>query len=302
MSANHKRLLLQAAIPLLLTAGTTVQAQQQRTGWATVVDGLALYQLDADLSGGGEFSVNRSFLRAGKLYRSEDGVSYGLFLSYGELSYDFDTSTAAPWGDIRDVRISVPIRFPVSDTATVFLSPQVRWDYEKGVSASDGRTYGVFAGVTWQLGNDLQIGPAFGAFTELGSDDIELFPALLVNWEISEKWSLSTGGGLGASQGPGVSLTYDHSRATSFSLSTRAEKTRFRLDNSGLAPGGIGEDTSLPVVFSFNYHPNPRMSFGAYIGAEFDGELTLEDTSGATVSTQSYGTAPIAGLIFRVRF
>ncbi|MEQ9695402.1 hypothetical protein [Shimia sp. SDUM112013] len=275
---------------------------QPRQGWLGLTDGLYVYQGDADLSAGGSFSASRSFLRGGALYSNGEGLSAGVLVSLGEFSYDFSATSTQPWSDIKDLRVSVPIRFPVGDRTSAFITPQFRWDYEQGVSSSDGYTYGVFAGVAWQVSPDLRIGPAFGAFTEIGSSDLDLFPALLIDWQIDQRWALSTGTGLGATQGPGVSLTYAHDAKLSFSLSARYESVRFRLDNAGLAPGGVGEDTSIPVVLAASYSPNPGMSFTAFVGAELNGELALETAAGAVVSRQDYDTAPIAGLSFRVRF
>lgn len=275
---------------------------QQRTGWFTVVDGLAVYQGNSDLSGGGEFSANRAFLRAGGLYRFENGTSAGLFVSYGQFSYDFSSGGNQSWSDIRDIRISAPMRFQLGGNADLFVSPQVRWDYEQGGSASDGRTYGVFAGVSWQMNQSLRIGPAFGVFSELGNSETEVFPALLVDWDIADQWNLSTGTGLGATQGPGVSLRYKQNDQFSFSLAARSERVRFRLDNAGLAPGGVGEDSSIPIVLSVDYTPNPGVSLNAFVGAELNGQLSLESAAGTEISNQSYSTAPIAGLAMRVRF
>ncbi|WP_435231331.1 hypothetical protein ACMAZE_06225 [Pseudopelagicola sp. nBUS_20] len=275
---------------------------QQSPGWFGVVDGLGVYQSDSDLSAGGSFSANRTFLRGGALYRTTNGTSFGLLLSYGQFSYDFNVPGAAPWEDVRDVRISAPIRFSVGDRTGVVISPQLRWDYETDASASDGFSYGVFAGVGWKASQSLTIGPAFGVFSKIGGGKLEAFPALLVDWDISNRWNLSTGTGLGASQGPGVSLSYQASKSTTISLITRSERVRFRLDNAGVASGGVGEDASIPVVLSLGYEPNPGVSLVAFAGAEFDGRLKLENASGSVVSSQSYKTAPIAGLSFKFRF
>ena len=291
-----------AALAVLCAVGAGTASAQQRTGWFGMVDGLAVHQGSADLSGGGAFSADRAFIRAGGLYRFEGGVSAGLFVSYGQFSYDFSFAGNQPWGNIRDIRISAPIRFSAGRNATVFISPQVRWDYESGVSASDGKTYGVFAGVSWQVNDRLRIGPAFGAFSELGNDDTEVFPALLVDWDISDRWNLSTGTGLGATQGPGIALSYEINDSLNLSFGARSERVRFRLDNAGLAPGGVGEDSSFPVVVALDYEPNPGFSFNVFAGAEFSGELSLENALGQEISRQTYDTAPIAGFSARIRF
>ncbi len=275
---------------------------QQRLGWVSQIDGLTAYQSSADLDQGGDFSATRSFLRATGLYRFDSETSLGISVSYGQLDYDFSAADNQPWNDIRDIRISAPLRFQAGQRASVFVSPQVRWDYQKGAASSDGRTYGVFAGVAWQINDSLTIGPAFGAFTQLEDSGVDLFPALLVDWDINDRWNLNTGSGIGATRGPGLTLSYALSNDFSLSLSARSEKIRFRLDDAGLAPNGIGEDKSLPVVASLSYNPNPGVSLTLFAGAEFDGRLTLEDENGNEITRQSYDTAPLVGLAFRLRF
>ncbi|MCA0873801.1 hypothetical protein LCL97_23465 [Seohaeicola saemankumensis] len=282
-------------------AGSPALAQQ-RLGWVGQVDGLAAFQGSADLSGGGNFTANRSFLRATALYLADPGTSVGLSVSVGQFDYEFSQAVNQPWTGIRDIRVSVPLRFRVGDSATAFVSPQIRWDYQRGASASDGRTYGIFAGVAWEVSERLTIGPAFGAYTQLEQGGIEFFPALLIDWDINDRWNLNTGSGLGATRGPGLSLSYAMTESLKLSLTARSERIRFRLDGTGPAPNGVGEDKSIPVVLSLDYNPNPGVSLSVFAGAEFDGQLTLDNATGVEISSQSYETAPVAGLAFRVRF
>jgi hypothetical protein len=272
------------------------------TGWSTRVDGLAVYQGDSDLSDGGSFSAGRGFLRADGLYTWDSGNSAGLSLSLGRFYYDFDTPGDAPWDDINDLRVSVPLRFNAGERVDVFVAPSLRYDYESDADASDGETYGFFGGVTWRLSDQLTIGPGFGAFSQIGADDWDVFPALLVDWEFADRWSLTTAQAPGATQGPGLSLTYQATDTLRYGLTARYESVRFRLDDTGIAPGGVGEDTSVPVALSLQYAPNPGTSLSAFIGAEFGGELSLEDASGSVVDRNDYDTAPIAGLSFRLAF
>ncbi len=280
----------------------TASFAQERTGWGTQIEGLTVYQGETDLDEGGSFTSSRTFVRGSAIYRFGKDTSAGVSVSVGAFDYDFDDVSARPWKDIRDIRVSVPTRFRVSDTATAFISPQVRWDYESGADKSEGNTYGIFAGVAWKFSDTLTIGPAFGAYSQLEESGADVFPALLVDWDINQRWNLNTGAGLGATGGPGLTLGYDVTDSSRVSLSVRSESVRFRLDDNGLAPNGVGEDESIPVVISYQYEPNPGTLFSAFIGAEFDGELTLDDASGNQISRQSYDTAPLAGLALRLRF
>ncbi len=276
-------------------------AQGAPSGWSSFADGLVVYQDDAGLDEGGSFSASRSFLRGGGLYRDGAGFSLGVTASAGRLDYDFSLPGNTPWGDINDLRLAVPLAWRLENEARVLVVPQLRWDYESGASASDGLTGGVFAGIAWQVGDDLSIGPALGVFSQL-EDDAEVFPALLVDWQIADRWNLRTGTAPGATQGPGLSLGFDVTDEFSLSLGARYEKLRFRLDGTGPAPGGVGEDRSVPVVLSLAWRPNPAVSLNVFAGADFGGELRLYDASGAEISRQDYDTAPTAGFAFRIVF
>lgn len=288
-------------VALILPTLAGAQGREAPVGWIWVLEGFAAGQGETDLDQGGAFSSNRFFLRGGGLYRFQSGNTAGLLLRRGQLNYDF-TGAAAPWGDINDLRISVPLRFRAGERVSLFASPSLRYDYEQGAARSEGRSYGLFAGITWDINARLTIGPGFGAFTEIGTDSWDVFPALLVDWQFAEAWSLTTGSGAGATQGPGVAVVYRASDAWSLSLGARYESLRFRLDNTGIARGGVGEDSSVPVVLGARYAPYPGLSLDAFVGAELNGSLTLEDAGGTRISRQDYDTAPVAGFTFRLAF
>ena len=91
--------------------------------------------------------------------------------------------------------------------------------------------------MAWRINEDLTVGPGIGVFDRI-EDSTRVFPILLIDWNIRERWNLSTGRGLAASQGPGLTLSYNLSPAWSFGLSGRYEEVQFRLDDEGPAPGG----------------------------------------------------------------
>lgn len=275
---------------------------QDRGHFRFSLEGLAVYQEDTGLDNGTNFSKNRFFTRLSAIRPNQAGTSFGAVLSLGTFNYTFDRAGFEPWDSIRDIRLSAPVRFRAFDTVSVIVSPQVRWDYETDASASDGFTYGLLAGAVWRVSDNLSIGPAFGVFSQLEDSGLDVFPALLIDWDISKKWQLTTAAGLGATEGPGLSLNYKFQENMGLSLTARYERLEFRLDDEGVAPGGVGEDQSFPVVVSFQYAPTPNFSFSVFAGAEFDGQLTIMNAGGRRLKRQSYETAPIAGFAVRLRF
>ncbi len=297
---RHSPLLLTTTLAVL-SLGQTAQAQQSNRG-GTETTAFFGFQGGADLSGGGDVSTNRSFVGVGALNRLDSGLSLGFSLGYGLQSYDFGGGAAALWGDVETLSLSVPVQAQLGNGTSVFVAPTMRSARETGTGSSDSVTYGVFAGLSWQVSDRLRIGPAFGAFSELEGDGVDAFPAIILDWEISDRWTLSTGGGTAASRGPGLRLAYAATDALSLGLEARLERSEFRLDNTGPAPGGIGEDRSVPVVLTLDYAPNPGLSLSAFAGVALDGELELRDATGLVVSQQTYDTAPVAGLSLRLRF
>jgi hypothetical protein len=287
------------AVAALLASGMPAAAQMPDRPLVFAIDGLAAAQGSADMDGGGSFSATRLYGRAGGLYRF-DGGSVGLFVSTGRIDYDF-SGTTAPWGEVTDIGISLPVRYTIGQ-ADIFVSPSLRYDHEEGADREDGQTAGAFVGFGWKFSDRLTLGPAFGIFSELESDDLNIFPAIIVDWDITDRARLTTGPTIGATQGPGLAFDYAVTDRLRLGLAGRIENIRFRLDDSGPAPGGVGEDRSLPIVLTLDYEPFPGSRLAAFAGVERGGELRLEDSAGRLVESRDYDPAPIVGVAFRFGF
>jgi len=219
----------------------------------------------------------------------------------GATDYTFSDGAQPLWSDIRDARVSLPIRFGLGETTRAIIIPSLRWSAETDADLEDGQTEGVIAAVYWKLSDSLTIGPGLGVFSEL-TDDTDWFPFLAIDWAITDRWSLSTGQGVGATQGPGLALSYQTTDALSLGVAARYESTQFRLDDGGIAPGGIGESRSVPVVLTLDWRPNPGIGVSAFAGVETGAELTLRDSDGSTVSQSDVDPAAILGAQVIVRF
>lgn len=270
------------------------------------IEGGSYYQSGTDLKDSpGSFSVSRGFVSVGGEYRWDFRTAAALSFGAGFTHYDFNNATGLssgdPWGRIEDYRVSVPVRFPVSQTGQAIFIPTVRWEAEEDANLDDGRTYGAIAGVAWRLSDALTIGPGVGVFSRL-SGGAQVFPILIIEWSITDRLSLSTGRGLAATQGPGLSLGYEVSDDWTLSLAGRYENNEFRLDDTDVAPGGIGRDRSFPLVATAIWEPNRLVRLSAFVGVEFGGELSLLDDNGTVLQESDYDPAPIFGGTFTFRF
>ncbi len=281
------------------------EQQTQRGPWVWSLGGGAAHQFESDLDNQGDFSSTRWFAQGSVGYGWDRDTSVSLSLDGGETHYDFSDDTSIgggkPWETIRNFRVSVPVRFSPAEDMSAIIIPSVRFNTESGASLDDGRTEGALAGVSWRLSQTFAIGPGIGWFSELGGGS-QVFPIVLIDWDITDRLKLSTGPGPGASQGPGLTLSWKATDTIGFSLSGRWERTRFALDDSGPSPNGIGEERSFPFAVSIDYRATPAIELNAFVGAEFGGRLRLEDRNGNGIQEVDYDPAPIAGAAFRLRF
>jgi len=290
-----------------LFSATQVAAQSQQTGPLIFkTDAGVVHQSDADLTdGGGGFSVDRWFVSAGMDYVWNLRDSIGFSVGGGKSIYGFDGAGGFgggdPWNKIEDARMSVTWRFGFGETGLFTLIPTARFNGENGASSGDGRTYGLYAAAAWRIYENLTIGPGIGVFSRL-ENSARIFPILAIEWDITDRWNLSTGRGLAASQGPGLTLSYKLSNAWTLGFAGRYEYIEFRLDDEGIAAGGVGRDESMPLVFVATLEPSAKFSVSFFAGIEAFGTLNLKDALGNFVDESSYDPAPIFGAALEVRF
>ena len=210
---------------LILQSGSVEAQPPTVEPWTFSIDGGGVHQAKTDLKDSeGSFDVDRWFVGAGVAYNWDFRNSLGISIGGGRNVYSFDEETGFgggdPWDTAEDFRISAPARFKVSERATAIIVPTTRWNGEKGADSGDSSTYGLFAAVAWRLNSDLTIGPGIGVFSRL-EDSTRVFPILAIDWNISEKWNLSTGSGLAATTGPGLTLNYKINNFWTLSMAGR---------------------------------------------------------------------------------
>lgn len=273
-------------------------------GWASFVRGGGVYQFDTDIDGGGSYDAARFTVQLGSGYSWDEKNNISLSIGYSYDGYDFSGAgglgSLNPWEDIHTVSLGVPIRKGMGDNWTAFVLPSVRSTGESGAEFDDTLTGGVLGGFSYRVSDRLTIGPGIGVLSQL-EDSATVIPILLIDWNISDRWSLTTGRGLGATLGPGLTLNYRPNDRWEFGIGGRYEKLRFRLDKNGTVAHGVGEDSSFPVFLSMTHTFDRGAHLSAVGGFEFGGELNLEDSTGKTVREASYDTGLFLGLTFSKR-
>ena len=295
---------------LLPVSDVSAQTTPVQSPWSFEVQGAMAHQSESDLKDvEGAFAVDRWFVGAGATYAWDRRNALGISIGVGKSDYEFNEETsqnallngAVPWGGIEEFRISATARFKISNTGNVIVLPTLRYNGEKGAESGDSQTWGLFAAAAWRINNDLTIGPGFGLFSKL-EDGTRVFPILFIDWNITERWNLSTGQGLASSQGPGLTLNYKLSRVWTLGVAGRYENLEFRLDKNGPVPGGIGKDKSFPLVFIAKAKPSEKASFNLFAGVEFAGKLKLKNEFDELIQQSEYDPALIIGMTAELRF
>lgn len=295
--------ILIAALHIPEPALAETDAPREFGPWVFGLQAGAVHQIETDLEDAeADFSVNRVFVQPSISYAWDRRNTVSLSLGFGDSSYDFSSSTGVdPWDNIRDYRISLPIRFSPTGTTDVILIPSIRSDVEKGADLSDGQTEGILAGMSWTLSDTLTIGPGFGWFSEPAGGSVA-FPIILVDWAITDRWSLTTGRGLAATQGPGLDLNYRLNDQWTLGFSGRFERLQFALDDETIAGPRFGEERSGQFLMTAQYSPWPMTSVSAFAGLKLGGELSIEDANERTLFRSDYDNTLAIGLVFRSRF
>ena len=298
-----------ATVIFFTVVAGSASAQEARSDygpWVWSVAGGAVNQFAADFSDGpGDVSITRGFLQGGLSYVWDRDTSASISVGAGNTDYDFSSNALIegrePWEKIEDYRLSLPVRFSPMDKMNAIVIPSIRSYAESGASASDGRTEGVLGGFSWKFSDTLSIGPGMGWFSDLG-DESNVFPIILVDWKITEALSLSTGRGLAASQGPGLTLNYTMNPKLTLGLTARYERTRFALEERQGRSAEVGEDSSTPLLLVATYSPWPMTSITALAGVELGGSMALEDGQGREIADTDVDTAVVVGFSFQSRF
>lgn len=275
-------------------------------GLVPFVRGGYLHQFAADIHDGARYSVDRTAFQAGPAWIGGDEKLVALAFGYRFDGYKFSGDGffgQKPWSDVDTLDIALPIKWPITKGWTAFCIPMLRSSKEHGAAFEDSIVGGGLIGAWWTCARGLKIGPGVGIQTQLDADPA-FFPVLLIDWQMGKGWSLETGSGLGATQGPGLVLKWKPDDHWDLSVGARYDRLRFRLDGNGVAPGGVGEDTAWGALVSVRYWFGPmNLAYvGLGAGLDFAGDLTVQDAQGRVLASQSHEPSFTLGFMFGIGF
>jgi hypothetical protein len=77
---------------------------------------------------------------------------------------------------------------------------------------------------------------------------------------------------------------------------------RFRLDENGPIPNGIGEESLYPAYLRLSRALGPGMTISLYGGAALAGKLTLQNKRGHDIDEANYDAAPLISVSISGKF
>jgi hypothetical protein len=273
-------------------------------GWQPFVSLTPLYQGSADLDRGGDFKVGGAVVRGGASRDFGGGTRAGVTLNYDYLDYSFSSPNSlagrSPWGVVQRYGLSLPMSFVVGDGWRLGVAPSVDWFRENGASTGDSLVWGALFSATRRFADGNLIGLGVGAYD--GIEKTSVFPVLLVDWRLGERWRLINPLASGPTGPAGIELDYQFDGGWTAGVGVSYRVMRFRLDSDGPAPDGVGEERGVPVFLRVTRQFNDQMALHLYGGVVAAGQLRVENSSGNLLRKDDFDPAPLFGATFIGRF
>ena len=257
------------------------------------------YQGEADIDGGGKFSVSRFDVGAiGRFDPFERWRSTNTIFFSGN-DYDFEGggfSTGDPWETILTLRMVSRLRYQYNDQWGVFVGGVFIFSPESDANWGDSFSGGGMAGVDFRPSDKFFLSLGVAAISQI-EDDPRVTPAIILNWLPYDRWAVRVGA-IPASGGAATAgeVAYRIAEPLELGLGVIFNQRRFRLNDSGPVPNGIGEDNAMPVRLRLGWRVMPQISLHLLAGAALAGELRIDDRFGNRLGAEDYDPAPYVGL------
>jgi len=263
-----------------------------------------VYQFNANIDDGGTLHVARYNAALDLSGRASRDLRLGLSLAYEYDDYDFSGLTkfpvARPWSEVNRFGISAPVHYTFTDNWKLFVSPSVQWAGESHAKWDDALSYGAVAGISYKIRPDAVIGLGAGVYSNI--EDTTVFPYITVNWQMTERLRLINPFRTSPAGPAGLELVYAIDKYWETGLGAAYRSYRFRLEENGPIPNGIGEYKTVPVFARFPYKFTLQIYIDAYGGATFVNKIYIEDQDGDELFSTKTDIAPLIGLTFVARF
>ena len=262
-------------------------------------------QFDSSIDNGGKIGALRYGAELRLDYELTNDDDLQLRFQYQRDDWDFSGTTGMgnddPWDQVSTIDIALQWTHHSDDKTRVFGGPIIRWSGDSGAEQSKSDVLGGMIGVSYSFSETLLLGGGVGIIESL-EDDSRIFPVIVVDWKLSDDVKLSSNLLTRYGSRTGVEFVWTPHEDWSLGAGLSYDYSRFRLDDDGIAPNGVGEATSLPLTFRATYHPSTSVDITIFGGVVFSGDLSVYDSSGLTLQTENYDSAGTIGLLAQIRF
>lgn len=288
-----------------LIAASWVSAQSLAVGQNLVAGSVTgVTQLSTNLKEGGSFSWYDAGARVSVLRQLTSEFSGGFNLGYSHQGWSWSNPKAfggqQPWSGVNYTSVGLNLGYNPTANWRLGLMPMVQWRAEDGVGTGGSAVYGAVVNAAHTFSPDLTLGLGAGVFKEF--DDTKVFPYLVVNWKITPKLTLKNPLPAGPAGGAGLELSYELNQAWTLGVGGAYRQDRFRLNNSGPAAGGIGQNTYIPIFARASYAFTPKTSLDFYLAAMSGGQVKVTSADGTQTVSDNYNTGIGLGVNLSHRF
>lgn len=275
-------------------------------GLKTSVSVVGITQMNTDLNSGGGFNWSNASASLGLLNNISPATTLGVSVRYESEFWNWNNMQGYglagknPWSTILSPGISFAYSHKLESDWKLNAIPTIESNGEQGATFSDSLTFGAILNASKQLSPALNLGLGAGVFRQI--DTNRIFPFLVINWKISERWNLNNPFPGGPAGGAGLELSYAVTPQFKISGGAAYRSYRFRLNNSSAYAGGVGQNKFIPVFAKFSYAFDRTTFLDLYTIANVGGSVSAIDVNGNTALTTNYKTAPAIALNLVKRF
>lgn len=283
-----------------------VAASQTLSPGVQVVSGslTGVTQLSTNLDQGGNFSWYDAGARVNVLRQFNTAFSAGINFGYSHQGWSWSNPKAfggqAPWEGINNTQIGLNLGYNPTADWRLGVMPIVQWRAEDGVGTANSAVFGGVFSAAHTFSPDLTLGLGAGVFREF--DQTKTFPYLVINWKITPKLTLANPLPAGPAGGAGLELSYAFNQDWKFGVGGAYRQDRFRLNDSGLFAGGVGQNTYIPIFARASYSFTPQTSLDFYLAAMAGGQVKVTSADGNQTLSDNYSTGVGLGLNLSHRF
>ena len=285
----------------LIVSSTGAYAQAAANYTASIVP---VYQFDSDLDSGGNVGYAAVFTAFRGNWTLDSHASLGVGLRFDAEDWQFnDIGTLGgvqPWDRLYRVGLSIPYSYTTDGGWRWTLSPTVEYSGESGASVSDALEYGALVSAARRFHPGLTLGLGVGVYDRI--DETRAFPFLVVDWRITDRLRLTNPLGAGPAGPAGLEISYTLGSGWEVGIAAAYRSFRFRLDENGPIPNGIGENKNVPLVARIGKQISDSLSFNLFVGATLAGNLRAEDQNGNRLYDEDRDPAALIGLSLAARF